>query len=126
VKSLVAALALAAASTGAPGQTAIWGVGETRCDAYLAGNVADPRYADWISGYIIGQAVASQTPDLTPAANMDTLRAWLPAYCRAHPADHMMSAAVAFMREHGLPIVKRVRFGAPQAAPAAPQPQRPT
>jgi len=124
VKSFVAALALVAATTGASAEAPIWGVGETRCDAYLAGNVSDPRYADWISGYIVGQAVASQTPDLTSAANMDTLRAWLPAYCSAHPADRMMSAAVAFMRENGLPIVKRVRFGAPEPAPRAPQ--RPT
>ena len=73
-------------------------MGETRCDAYLSVNPADPRYADWISGYVIGQSVASQTPNLTSAADMDTLRAWLPAYCRAHPDEHMMSAAVAFMR----------------------------
>jgi hypothetical protein len=124
LKRLCAALALLAASAGALAATPIWGVGETRCDAYLSGNAADPRYADWISGYIIGQSVASQTPDLTTAADMDTLRAWLPAYCRAHPEDRMMSAAVAFMRENGLPMVKRVRFGAPEPAPRAPQ--RPT
>ena len=126
MKRLCVALALLAIGAGASAATPIWGVGETRCAAYLAGNAADPRYADWISGYVMGQSVAAQSPDLPSAADMETLRAWLPTYCRAHPDDPIMSAAVAFMRENGLPMVKRVRFGAPATPPRAAEPQRPT
>ena len=115
MKSILATLALLTVTAGASAQTPIWGVAQTRCAAYLAGSPADPRYADWISGYVVGQAVASPTPNLDTDADMETLRTWLPTYCRAHPDDHMMSAAVAFMREKGLPIVKRVHFGAPPA-----------
>ncbi len=67
-----------------------------------ANNVRSWVTEQWVLGFLSGVAYAASSsgPDPLTGVDDEAVWAWVDNYCRAHPLDWLLHAAVAFQKAH--------------------------
>jgi hypothetical protein len=98
VAAVVGASAMIAASSPAAERSRYWGAGQATCGRWTDAS-KDPQsitraiMESWLFGYV--QRMSIGNPELVKGQDPESLRAFVDNYCRAHPLETVMSAAMS-------------------------------